>query len=318
MRILAHGSGPLAPGDFWLNWSFSPLLLLSLFVALLAYDLGTKTLWTRAGRGHGIRIWQTLAFKCGLAVMVMALVSPLDALSGALFSAHMIQHLLLLLVAAPLFAMSAAPLAWLWALPLHWRRWLARRWQRPNFWQRVWGTIGHPLGAGSIFAAVLWLWHVPLLYEAALASEPIHTLEHGCFLAASGLFWWALLKPGKRQVRDYGLGVLILFVTGLHSSILSALLVFSNHLWYASYASYGAAWGLTPLADQQLAGLIMWLPMGLVYLGAAAVLLSLWLNAVERNMQRHEHRSRPRHEPLPLLVVSDHSNGQAESPKPIG
>ncbi|MHB8627470.1 MAG: cytochrome c oxidase assembly protein [Aggregatilineales bacterium] len=293
---LAHGSDPVVPAQLWSAWTWVPLTLLLLIIAWLAYDLGVRTLWQQAGRGHGIRFWQTLAYKSGLAVVFIALISPLDALSAVLFSAHMAQHLLLLIVAAPLFVMSTAPLALLWALPLSGRRDLAHRWQRASGVRRAWSILTRPLTAWLLYAAVLWVWHFQVFYQAALRDDLIHAAEHGSFLAASGLFWWALIKPGHRHARNYGVGILAVFSTGLHSSILGALLVFSTQLWYPAYAANVAPWGLTPIDDQHLAGLIMWLPMGVIYLGAAAALLIAWLNAVERAMQRREHATTRRHE----------------------
>ena len=285
---LAHSGGPIVPSQWWGAWTWEPLTLLLLLIGWLAYDLGVRTVWAQAGRGHGIRVWQTLAYKSGLAVVLIALVSPLDALSAVLFSAHMAQHLLLLVVAAPLFAISAAPLALFWALPLSWRRDLSHRWRRADRVRRVWAILTRPLTVWLLYAAVLWGWHFPAFYQAALGNDLIHAAEHISFLAVSALYWWVLIKPGRGHARDYGAGILSVFSTGLHSSILGALLVFSTQLWYPAYAENVTAWGLTPLADQQLAGLIMWLPMGILYLGAAAALLIAWLNAVERTMQRRE------------------------------
>ncbi len=290
--VSAHGNVPLVPSQLWSAWVWDPLTLVLIFVSGLAYDLGVSKLWAKAGRGHGIHVWQTFAYKGGLMLLFVALVSPLDALSSVLFSAHMAQHLLLIL-SAPLFVISAVPLAFLWTLPLAWRRTLSHRWQAAVRARRVWSVLTRPLVAWLIFAAALWGWHFPAFYQAALGNDLIHAVEHGCFVAASALFWWALIKPGHYPTRDsmrsYGGGVLSAFSTGLHSSILGALLVFSTQLWYPAYAQGVAPWGLTPLTDQQLAGLIMWLPMGIFYLGAAAALLLLWLNGLERTMQRREH-----------------------------
>ena len=285
---LAHGSGPVLPDTWWRIWSWDPLTLLLLVMAWLMYDLGVRTLWERAGRGHGIQSWRSLAFKGGLAVIAIALISPLDALSSVLFSAHMVQHLLLLFVAAPLFALSTAPLAFLWALPATWRRGFGHQWHRHAWLHRCWTVLAHPLTVWTLYALSLWLWHWPVLYQAALKNDLIHALEHFSFLTTSALFWWQLLKPSRHQGRDYGLGLVFIVTTALHSSILGALLVFSGQPWYPAYASGVMLWGFTPLGDQQVAGLIMWLPIGIVYLGATATLLALWLSAVERDMQRRE------------------------------
>ena len=123
----------------------------------------------------------------------------------------------------------------------------------------------------------MWLWHLPALYEAALANEQVHALEHAIFLGTAWLFWEQVLRPQRRTLFAEGTAILLLFTTALHSGILGALITFAHTPWYRSYGATTAAWGLTPLADQQLAGVIMWAPGGVVYLIAMLALIGVRL-----------------------------------------
>ena len=307
MIRLAHGVTPVVPATLWADWSIEPLTLLILIASLLIYDTGVRVLWSRAGRGHGVRVWQTIAFKGGLLAVLIALISPLDALSAVLFSAHMVQHMVLIFVAAPLFVVSGAPLGLLWGLPLRWRRAIGGWWNHTALLHRLWAWLTWPIVAWIIYGVALWAWHWPLFYQGALANATIHALEHLSFIGTSALFWYVLIAPGHRSWKErtgsaarYGIGVLSIATTGLHSSILGALLVFSTQAWYPAYAANVVPWGLTPLADQQLAGLIMWVPIGVVYISAIAILIALWLRALEESMQRREHLARPESLKQPL------------------
>jgi putative membrane protein len=133
-----------------------------------------------------------------------------------------------------------------------------------------------PSVAWALHAAAIWVWHAPALYQATLSSETVHTLQHVSFLGSALLFWWALLHAREgRMARPAA--VIYLFTTAVHTSLLGALLTFSTRLWYPLYDSGTLAWGLTPLEDQQLAGLVMWVPAGLSYLIASLALAATWL-----------------------------------------
>jgi len=214
-------------------------------------------------------------------VVALALESPLDELSGSLFFAHMVQHLLLIAVAAPLLVLGAPLTPWLWALPPSARRGTSRLWRR-----LAWLEL--PVVALILHSAALWLWHIPALYDAALASRPIHVLEHLAFLGTAVLFWWSVLRVGAA---GSALGVVCVFALALQSTLLGALLTFSPGAWYSSHAATTAAFGLTPVEDQQFAGLIMWIPGGVIYLVAALWLFNAWIvfsGRAESSRQGHE------------------------------
>ncbi len=241
----------------------------------LALRPGVHALWQSAGAGKGVAWWEAAAFAAGWVTLLLALLSPLHRLGQVLFSAHMAQHELLMAVAAPLLVLGRPLLPFVWALPMSWRR-AAGSWVAVPPCPTCLGLVTLPPAAWTLHAAAIWLWHAPPFFQATLRSELIHSLQHLSFLGTGLLFWWALLRG--RQGRLGGpAAVLYLFTTSLHTTVLGALLTFSSRLWYPLYASSTAAVGTTPLEDQQLAGLIMWVPANLAYLVAALVIVSGWL-----------------------------------------
>jgi putative membrane protein len=280
--VQAHTGQPLAPHDLWQAWNFDWVLLLSGSVCLWLYSRGVRRLWRRAGVGRGIKPAQLAVFGGGCFVLAVALISPLDALSGVLFAAHMVQHLLLVAVAAPLLILGAPPAVWWWSLPRLSRRPLARWWRGQQPLHGALRGLTHPLTAWLLHALALWIWHAPVLYQAALDSETVHVLEHLSFFGTALIFWWALLQPATPGKLHYGIGMLMSFTTALHSGLLGALLTFAPAPWISTYQVTAWVWGLSPLADQQLAGVIMWVPAGFVYLATTLALLARWLRALER------------------------------------
>ncbi|MDQ4076829.1 MAG: cytochrome c oxidase assembly protein [Chloroflexota bacterium] len=286
--VLAHGGEGHVTERWWAAWSLEPTLLVGLLLGALAYARALGALWKRAGMGRGVRRWQAFSFAGGLLALVVALLSPIDALGEQLFSAHMVQHLLLIVVAAPLLVLGAPPVLWLWALPLQWRREVGRWWKHTPLRRYGWKFLSQPLVVWALYAGILWLWHTPALYQAALESDLVHYLEHVSFLGSALLFWAVLADAGRRGQMGYGAGVLYIFTTGLHSTALGALITFASAPWYPIYAASTGTWGLTPLEDQQLAGLIMWLPVGLIYLLVALLLLAGWIKSAERRVRQRE------------------------------
>lgn len=270
-----HDGEPLAPHDLWSGWSLEPLVVLGLAAAALLYLCGVLALWRNAGTSRGIRRREVAAFALGWVALALALVSPLHRLGGALLSAHMVQHELLMTIAAPLLVLGRPLVAVLWAVPLSWRRRAGAIVAAPRI-AAVWGWLTLPAVAWSLHALAIWLWHAPALYQATLASEVMHTAQHLSFLTTALLFWWSLL-----QIREGRLGrpaaVVYLFTTAVHTSLLGALLTFSDRLWYPRYGESATGWGLAAIEDQQLAGLIMWIPGGLAYLVAALAIIASWL-----------------------------------------
>jgi len=275
----------LEPSDLWRAWSFEPGIVLPLALAAGLYARGLRALWRQAGAGHGIRRWQAAAFAAGWLVLAIALVSPLHELGETLFSAHMAQHELLMAVAAPLLVLGRPLLPFLWGLPMAWRR-DAGHWTSRPAMRSAWHALTLPSIAWTVHALAIWVWHAPRLYDAAVTSDVVHALQHASFLGSALLFWWALIHGRNGRLR-YGASVLYVFTTALHTTALGAVLSLASQPLYPAYAAT-AAWGLTPLEDQQLAGLIMWVPAGIAYLVAALALMAEWLREAERRTTRSE------------------------------
>jgi cytochrome c oxidase assembly factor CtaG len=257
---------------------------------LWLYVVGVRRVWRAAGRsGAGIRKWEAWCFAGGWFALFVALVSPLHPWGGVLFSAHMTQHELLMLVAAPLLVLGKPLVASLRALPAGWARSLAAAANRPG-WQRFWRVATTAFVAWLIHFVVLWLWHVPSWFEATLDNEFIHAVQHLSFLLSALLFWWAVLQ-GRNAAINYGLAVVFMLTTAIHSGLLGALITFARTVWYPAYVGKTDAWGLTALEDQQLGGLIMWVPACTVYIVAGLALFAAWLRESERRVLKREARA---------------------------
>src|SRR6185369_5001501 len=276
-----HGGQPHNWHDLARAWSFEPLIIISLTVTAVLFIIGLYRLKHRS-----IRTWEALCFAGGWLALFIALVSPLHAWGRVLFSAHMSQHEILMLVAAPLLVLGRPLIAFLWALPLSWSRRLGNI-GKITWINHAWRTLTIPLVAWLFHAVALWTWHIPALFQATLRSDAIHMAQHLSFLLSALLFWWALIH-GPQGAMGYGAAVLYLFTTSVHSGALGALLTVAGSVWYPSYAPLTASWGLTPLEDQQLGGLIMWIPASLVYVIAGLALFAGWLREADLRATRRE------------------------------
>ncbi|HEU4616564.1 MAG TPA: cytochrome c oxidase assembly protein [Gammaproteobacteria bacterium] len=291
---LAHGPG-LEPDEFhfWSAWSARPGVALPLLAAIGIYYAGLDRLWRHAGVGRGISRRRAASFTAGLAVLAIALMSPLDALTASLFWVHMVQHMLLILAAPPLLVLGAPEVALLWALPRAWRRRTGR------IENRIARAIVGPVeggGAGPVVVAilatgVLWVWHMPQLYDLAIENDAVHTAEHTGFLVTAILFWATVLRLTARERLGNGLRILYVFAQALQGSILGAVITFAARPLYDVHAEIPLAWGFDPLVDQQIAGLIMWVPPAVLYLGVSAYLFVGWLDAVRVRQEAYEART---------------------------
>ena len=286
IAVLAHATGRHRPAAWWTAWNWQPLILASLFLLAFLYVLGVRRLWRRAGTGRGVSRWHAAAYAASIVALFVALVSPLDPLSDELSSIHMIQHTALMVIAAPLFILGAPARVLPWVLPRAGQRWLGRCRRRIDSWYSPWYLLWQPLLVWVVYAFTLWIWHLPVLYEAALHNSLVHDMQHLTFFAASCLFWRVLLDPLGRLRLVHGVAVMYLFTTSLHAMLLGVFMALSPRVWYPFYADRTPAWNLTPLQDQQLAGLIMWMPGCLVYAVAAAGLFAAWIGGLDRRSSR--------------------------------
>ncbi|HKO46128.1 MAG TPA: cytochrome c oxidase assembly protein [Polyangiaceae bacterium] len=269
-------------------WTFDPLTLAAVGLSSSVYGVGLCRLWRAAGIDSGIRRSEAAAFYLGQLSLLVALVSPIDRLSDLLFSAHMAQHEVLLLVAPPLVVLGRPVVALAWAFGPARRARVIRALAAP-WLNRVWRMVSAPLTILLLHGLVVWLWHIPSWFEAALRNDSIHALQHASFFLSAVVFWWGIAR-GRYGRGGYGLASAFIFATAMHTSVLGALATVATRLWYPLYALRGEPWAVDALEDQQLAGLIMWVPAG-VLLGLLSLgLFAAWLGEAERRARQSERR----------------------------
>jgi cytochrome c oxidase assembly factor CtaG len=254
------------------GWVVDPAVIGPLGLGLLIYIAGLSRLWRSAGIGHGASLLQAGCFALGWLVMAGALVSPLHETSERFFAAHMIEHELVLVVAAPLLVLSRPLGVLLWAFHRSWRARVARAATLTAYFLG-WDILCRPVVATLVHAAAIWFWHIPVFFDAALGNEALHWLEHVSFFVTAMFFWWALLGYRHRA----GIALVCLFLTAMHTGALGALLALARIPLYPLQARVAVASGADALTDQQLAGVIMWVPGGVVYLLAGLALAGLWI-----------------------------------------
>lgn len=288
----AHTRPRPTPENVWSAWYVDPIVAVSMFLASWLYLRGVRELWSTAGRGKVISTRQRNSWYWAMATLVIALFSPLDALGGALFSAHMVQHLILFVVAPWLLAYARPGLGIWWGISTRLRKRIGGGVGSSGVVQVLHKASRSPVLIVFIFTAVLWLWHTPALYNAALRSDFIHAVEHFSFMAGAYLLWSWLISvqhgtSGPNANRQ-GLAILIVFITVMQSGVLGAILTFSRKPLYEMHEGYTAVWRLSLLQDQQIAGILMWVPMGLTFTLVALLLFRSWLLASERQARRRE------------------------------
>lgn len=261
----------------------------------VAVALGLATLYLRGSVGRqgqaGSRARaRRLLFLSGIAVVLVASLSPVASLSEALFSAHMIQHLLFVIVAAPLLAAGRPFTTVRRALPPGPRHALAVTARRTRRWRRRLGDVPPVLLATATHVAAIWIWHVPVVYDAAVRSPALHLVEHATFLGAGVWFWSEVFQASRRGRRSQALTTVAFGVMIAQGALLGALLAFASR---SIYASYDGVVGLDALTDQQFGGALMWVVPGFVHGTLAIRRFAAWLLASEREQRRRERASVP-------------------------
>jgi cytochrome c oxidase assembly factor CtaG len=307
-RAFAHGTephdaprGPENWQELAAAWEWQPEVVVPLLLMAAIYAVGVQRTWRKAGFARGVTRGDVACFILGWLALVLALVSPLHAWGSMLFAAHMAQHEVLMLAAAPLLVLSRPVAPLLRGLP----RWCVRgllmvgRW---TTWRTFWAVITDLFVAWLLHAVILWMWHLPSLFDATATSDLVHAAQHLSFFLSALLFWWAALHERPRAA-GFGLAVLYMFTTAVHSGALGAIVTFANSSWYASYSQTTRAWQLTPLEDQQLGGLIMWIPACSTYIIAGLCLMAAWLRSSERRVQAWEARAALRQAAVGALLL---------------
>ena len=262
-----------ADASTWLwAWHLDPVLVPLLTAAAAGYLVAYRAV-SRSGR-RVFPAWRVAAYVTSLAALAVALLGPPDHFNGILFWVHMVQHLVLMLVAAPLLVLGRPVTLLLRSLPPRARRRVMSSTLGYRPLRRVLSSLTHPLAVLVLYNGSFVVWHLPSLYQAAVIDPLVHEVEHASFFVTALLFWQVLIdpRPWRRRLSTEA-AVLLLFTTWMVSDLLCATVTLSSELLYPVYASQPKPWGLTPLGDQRLGGAIMWATGGILY----AVLLLAYL-----------------------------------------
>lgn len=284
---LAHGPAagtPTFPAVL-LEWRLDPLPIAGIMLAALAYRVGVRAVAARHPANPPAR-WREGAFLLGLAAIALALVSPIEAYEGQLFSVHMVQHLLLELVAAPLL-LAGAPMTLLLRA--------ARPGQRRVLLRALHSlpvkVIAFPLVAWLLFAAVNWGWHFSTLYDQALEDEALHYLQHATFMVAALLFWWPIVGADPVPWRlPHPVRLFYLFLAMPQNSFLGVAIMSAGSVLYPHYLTNRRAWGPSPIDDQALGGILMWVGGDIAFLVGMAVVVVMWVRHEDRRTARLDAR----------------------------
>jgi putative membrane protein len=251
--------------------------LVGLFVAAALYGWGGRRMRSGGGR---VRLVERVSFWAGWTALVSAVAPWMDRAAALTLSSHMVQHELLMLVGAPLLIAGRPIVPWLWALPRGLRLRMGTGLASPVV-HPLWNWLTAPLVAWALHGATVWAWHLPMLYQAAVESEAIHAVQHAMFVGTAVLFWWGLIY-GRYGRAAYGASALYVFTTMVHTGVLGAFFALSTRPFYGVYRERAALAGVDPTIDQQLAGLYMWIPAGLILTAFGLSLLVAWLAESER------------------------------------
>jgi putative membrane protein len=262
------------------SWSWPLAINIPLFGVGFLYCLGFVRLSKHRTTPYPIKPLPPFLFAAGWLALVLALDSPIHELGEQLFWVHMTQHEILVLIAAPLLVLSHPLAVLVWAIPRKWRQPIASV-AKISFLERTWLAVTAPAVAWTLHALALWIWHAPALFNLTLTSDVAHAAQHVSFFGTALVFWWTLVH-GHAGKLNYGASILYVFTTAIHTSVLGALLTFASRPWYSPYALTTAAWHLTPLQDQQIGGLVMWVPAGTVLIAIALWMVPKWLQLSDR------------------------------------
>lgn len=287
-------------GDWWLAWNFDPQYLIPVVLLGFIYARGLAR-WTERSRPHSA--WRTTSFYAGLALLVLIYESPLDRLGEHHFSFHMIQHSIAMMIVPPLIYLGAPSTPVLRGLPKGFRRAVVQPVLNHPVTRSVWNFLTFPPIAVVIFSVTQWAWHLmPGWYDAALNDDVIHNIQHITFLAVAMLFWWNIVDPKPRRSRiPMGMRIIYLYAAMVPKHVLAAMITFSDRVFYETYERRELFIPLSPADDQQLAGVLMWVPFGEIFnLVVAAIIFMQWWGQSERN-QRAEEAQRDREREAALV-----------------
>jgi cytochrome c oxidase assembly factor CtaG len=262
-----------------LSWDLRSEVILVLALAGSVFGLGwwriRSAQWQQPSRRRLAAGWRLVAYLGGLAILGVALMSPIDVLGGQLFIMHMIQHLLLVMIVPPLLLIANPLPFYMWGLPAKARRSVGRALSRGSTFRRGLYALTGPGLIWMAFIAVFLGWHDPNAYNAALKSDLIHDLEHLTFFGTAMLFWWLIIGAGPRlRSLSRGLRIGLLLAAVPVNMATGVAIAFASQPVYSYYETVPRLWGLTVMQDQMLGGVIMWIPGSMMYILAALILIA--------------------------------------------
>lgn len=288
--VAAHGADSLTPpkpSDILLDWTFDPLIAIPLLVAGIAYVWAVRRV-EREHPANPVPRIRTVCFLAGLVAIEIALQSIVERYDTTFLWVHMIQHIILTLIAPPLLALGA-PVTLLLRVSSSDVR---HRFLLPVLHSRIVSVLSFPVFTWFFFAGVMWATHFSPIYQESLIDPGVHDLEHLLFLTAGILFWWpaVALDPSPWRMNHPAR----MLYTGLQmpqNTFLAFVILNASTPLYAHYANLNLGWGLPPLADQQLAGAIMWLVGDLVFMVSMILMLAGWMRSEEREAKRDDRQA---------------------------
>lgn len=288
--ILAHGPvppGPPTAGSLLLDWTFAPLPTLAMGIAVGWWMWAVRRVDARHP-ANPVPRRRTAAFLLAMVALAFALISGIERYDTTLFSVHMVQHVLLVLVVAPLIAL-AAPVTLILRLSSPSTR---RRWILPILHSRPMRVLAFPVVAWLIFAGVMWTSHFSSLFNLALEDPLVHDLEHGLFLISALLFWWPAvgLDPAPWRI-GYPARIVDVFMQMTQNTFLAVVILNTTGVLYPHYSTLGRPYGIDPLADQRLAAGVMWIAGDLIFLAAIMLLVAGWMRADARGQPRADRQA---------------------------
>jgi putative membrane protein len=273
----------------WSAWSLDLPILIPAAIVAFFYARGLHE-WKDRHRSHPW--WRTALYYSGLATLVLSIVSPLDSLGSHHFFMHMTQHVLIMLVGIPLILLGAPTTPMLRGMPKWLRLGVVAGVAGDSIARAAWRFLTHPIIAAVLYTLVVVAWHlVPGWYDAAVTNEAVHYLQHASFAGTAFLFWWNVIDPAPlRASMGYLLRMVYVFVAATAQSLVAAMLALADEPFYDVYVDARRIFSLSPLSDQELGGLIMWIPGQMLHLVVIGALFAVWAVKSERRQRELEAR----------------------------